>query len=132
VLYAASDAPDTDWTAKLVDVDVDGHAWNLCDGILRARYRESAQEASLLTPGKVYRYEIDLWATSNVFLPGHRLRVEISSSNFPRFDRNPNTGHAFGMDTQLQRAQQTVHHDAEHASHILLPLIPADPAAASP
>jgi putative CocE/NonD family hydrolase len=124
VLYAASDAPDTDWTAKLADVDPDGRAWHLCDGIIRARYRESTQKPTLLTPGKVYRYEIDLWATSNAFLPGHRMRVEISSSNFPRFDRNPNTGHAFGADAQLRQAQQVVYHNADRPSHILLPIIP--------
>ena len=78
----------------------------------------------LIEPGKVYRYEIDLWVTSNVFLPGHRIRVEISSSNFPRFDRNPNTGHAFGADAERRKATQTVYHDAANASHILLPVIP--------
>jgi hypothetical protein len=96
----------------------------LCDGIIRARYRESADDPTLIEPEKVYRYEIDLWVTSNVFLPGHKIRVEISSSNFPRFDRNPNTGHPFGADAELQKATQTVYHDAERASHILLPLIP--------
>jgi len=124
VVYAASDATDTDWTAKLVDVHPDGRPFNLCDGILRARYRESANKPTLIEPGKVYRYEIDLWVTSNVFLTGHKIRVEISSSNFPRFDRNPNTGHAFGADAELQKAKQTVYHDAERASHILLPVIP--------
>ena len=78
----------------------------------------------MIEPGKVYRYEIDLWVTSNVFLPGHKIRVEISSSNFPRFDRNPNTGHSFGADAELQKASQTVYHDAEHASYIFLPVIP--------
>ncbi len=124
VLYAASSARDTDWTAKLVDVHPDGRPFNLCDGIIRARYRDSADAPTLIDPEKVYRYEIDLWVTSNVFLPGHKIRVEISSSNFPRFDRNPNTGHPFGADAELEKANQTVHHDAEHASHILLPLIP--------
>ncbi len=124
ILFAASDALDTDWTAKLVDVDPDGKAWNLCDGILRARYRKSGQQAELLEPGQIARYEIDLWSTSNVFLPGHRLRVEISSSNFPRFDRNPNTGHAFGANAELKTAHQTIYHDASHPSHILLPIIP--------
>ncbi len=124
VLYAASSAPDTDWTAKLVDVYPDGRPINLCDGIIRARFRQSADRPSLLQPYKVYRYEIDLWVTSNVFLPGHRIRVEISSSNFPRFDRNPNTGHAFGADAELATAIQTVYHDAKHPSHILLPIIP--------
>lgn len=124
VLYAASTASDTDWTAKLVDVGPEGRAINLCDGIIRARYRESAGNPTLIEPGKTYRYEIDLWVTSNVFLAGHRMRVEISSSNFPRFDRNPNTGHAFGADAERCKATQTVCHDAEHASHLLLPVIP--------
>ena len=124
VLYAASSAADTDWTAKLVDVWPDGRAINLCDGIIRARYRESADEPTPIEPGKVYRYEIDLWVTSNAFLPGHKIRVEISSSNFPRFDRNPNTGHPFGADAELNKASQTVYHDAEHPSHVLLPVIP--------
>lgn len=124
VLYAASSATDTDWTAKLVDVWPDGRAINLCDGILRARYRQSADEPTPIEPGKVYRYEIDLWVTSNAFLPGHKIRVEISSSNFPRFDRNPNTGHPFGADAEIQTAAQTVYHDAEHPSHVILPVIP--------
>ncbi|MBM3890304.1 MAG: CocE/NonD family hydrolase, partial [Verrucomicrobia bacterium] len=114
----------TDWTGKLVDVWPDGRAINLCDGILRARCRESADKPTLIEPGKIYRYEIDLWVTSNVFLPGHRIRVEISSSNFPRFDRNSNTGHPFGADAERQKATQTVYHDATHLSHILLPVIP--------
>jgi putative CocE/NonD family hydrolase len=124
ILYAASSAPDTDWTAKLVDVYPDGRAFNLCDGIIRARYRDSATDPTLIEPGKTYRYEIGLWVTSNVFLPGHKIRVEISSSNFPRLDRNPNTGHPFGADAELKKATQTIYHDAQHASHILLPVIP--------
>jgi uncharacterized protein len=126
VLYAASDAPDTDWTAKLIDVYPDGAAYNLCDGIVRARYRDAEAAAELIEPGRVYRYKIDCWVTSNVFLPGHSIRLHISSSNFPRFDRNPNTGHAFGDDAELAIARQTVYHDAERASHVLLPIIPAD------
>jgi len=124
VLYAASSAPDTDWTGKLVDVHPDGRAFNLCDGILRARYRESDRKLTLIEPDKVYRYEIDLWVTSNVFLPGHRLRIEVSSSNFPHFDRNPNTGHELGADSEMRSAAQTIYHDAEHPSHVLLPIIP--------
>lgn len=124
VLYAASDATDTDWTAKLVDVWPDGRAINLCDGILRARCRESIDRPTPIEPGRIYRYEIDTWVTSNVFMPGHKIRVEISSSNFPRFDRNPNTGHAFGADAERRKAMQTVRHDAGHPSHILLPVIP--------
>ena len=92
VLYVSSSAHDTDFTAKLVDVFPDGLARNLTDGILRARYRESLENPKLMTPGEVYRMTIDAGVTSNVFRAGHRIRVEISSSNFPRFDRNPNTG----------------------------------------
>jgi putative CocE/NonD family hydrolase len=124
VLYAASTAKDTDWTAKLVDVHPDGRPFNLCDGILRARYRDSKNEPSLIQPGRVYRYEIDVWVTSNAFLPGHKIRVEISSSNFPRFDRNLNTGGPFGTGTKFIKATQTIYHDNEHPSHILLPVIP--------
>jgi uncharacterized protein len=123
VLYASTTAKDTDWTAKLVDVHPDGRAFNLCDGILRARYRDP-NNPRLLEPNEIYRYTIDLWATSNVFLPGHRIRVQISSSNFPRFDRNPNTGEPFGSDTVLMPAEQTVHHDQRYPSHIVLPVIP--------
>jgi putative CocE/NonD family hydrolase len=114
VLYAASTATATDWTGKLVDVWPDGRAINLCDGILRTPVR----------PGRISRYEIDLWVTSNAFLPGHKIRVEISSSNFPRFDRNPNTGRPFGADAERQKATQTIYHDAAHPSHLLLPVIP--------
>src|SRR6266571_2897612 len=91
-LWAATSAPDTDFTAKLVDVCEHGGARNLTDGILRARYRDSKSTPSLVEPGRAYGYTIDLWATSNVFKAGHRIRVEVSSSNFPRFDRNTNTG----------------------------------------
>ena len=124
ILYATSLACDTDWTAKLVDVHPDGRPFNLCDGIIRACYRESPRNPMLIQPGKIYCYEIDLWVTSNVFLPGHRIRVEISSSNFPRFDRNPNTGEPFGTGTKLIKATQTIYHEVEHPSHILLPVIP--------
>ena len=124
VLYASSSAPDTDFTAKLVDVFPGGYAMNVAQGIIRARYRDSWEEPALLEPGHVYKYEIDLWSTSNCFLAGHRIRVEITSSNFPQFDRNPNTGHDFGQDTEMSTADQTVYHDADHPSHIVLPVIP--------
>jgi len=124
VLWAASDARDTDFTGKLVDVDPDGKAYNICEGILRARYRHGGDKPELLDPGKTESYEIDLWVTSNVFKRGHRIRVEVSSSNFPRFDRNPNTGHPFGTDAELVSAHQTILHDREHPSHLVLPVIP--------
>jgi putative CocE/NonD family hydrolase len=125
VLYASTDGPDTDWTVKLVDVSPDGYAMNLCDGILRARFHEGFESESLLEPNRIYRYEIDVAATGNLFLEGHRIRLEISSSNFPRFDRNPNTGNELGRDTEMRRARQTVYHDSDHPSHVLLPVIPA-------
>ena len=125
VLFAATDGLDTDWTAKLVDVSPSGYAMNLCDGIIRARYREDRSQPTLLEPGKVYEYEIEVGVTGNVFRKGHCIRVEMSSSNFPRFDRNPNTGHRFGRDTELRQAHQTVCHNSVHPSHIVLPVIPA-------
>ena len=125
VLYASSSAKDTDFTAKLVDVHPCGFARNLNDGILRARYRNSMSEPELLTPGELTRFEIDLVATGNAFLPGHRIRVEISSSNFPRFDRNPNTGEQPGRSDEIMSALQTIHHSAQYPSHIILPVIPA-------
>jgi uncharacterized protein len=123
-LHAASSASDTDFTAKLVDVRPDEYAQNLADGIVRARYRESRESATPLTPGVVTRFTVDLWATSHVFLPGHRIRVEISSSNFPRFDRNLNTGEDPATGTRREVARQTVFHDARYPSHIVLPIIP--------
>ena len=126
LLHAATDGRDTDWTAKLVDVAPTGYAVNLCDGILRARYRDSLSDPSLVEPGKVYAYTIDTGVTGNVFRQGHRLRLEISSSNFPRFDRNPNTGNPIGMDAQLRPARQTVHHSRAYPSCIRLPVIPGE------
>ncbi len=125
-LYASSSTSDTDFTAKLVDVFPDGYAMNLCDGIIRARYRESFEEAKLMEFGTVYEFTIDCWVTGNVFKAGHRIRVDISSSNFPRFDRNPNTGHEFGMDSELSIAEQTVYHNRNYPSHIILPVIPSE------
>jgi putative CocE/NonD family hydrolase len=127
VLFAASDAVDTDFVAKLVDVYPDGHAFNVAEGIVRARYREGVERARLLEPGTVYRFEISLVGTSNAFLRGHRIRVDVTSSHFPHFDRNPNTGETFGAGTAVKIARQTVRHTAAHPSHILLPVVPAGP-----
>jgi hypothetical protein len=124
-LYASSSAPDTDFTAKLVDVEPCGFARNLTDGIIRARARESQSSPSLITPGKVYEFNIDMWSTSNLFKAGHRIRLEVSSSNFPRFDRNPNTGHDLFTDAETRPALQTVMHEHAFASHLTLPVIPA-------
>jgi putative CocE/NonD family hydrolase len=123
-LCASSSAVDTDFTAKLVDVWPDGKAYNLGEGIVRARYRESVSHARLIEPGKVYEYSLDLGATSIAFLKGHRIRVEISSSDFPKWDRNLNTGHPIGQDAEIKVAVQTVFHNQEHASRIVLPVIP--------
>ena len=122
-LWASSSATDTDFTAKLVDVFPDGTARMLNDGILRARYRNGKTTPAPLTPGQPVELTIDVGATSNLFAAGHRIRVEIASSNFPRFDRNPNTGTAFGESAQLLRAEQTVFHDRERPSRIVLPLV---------
>ena len=124
VLYASSDAVDTDFVAKLVDVHPDGASYNMAEGILRARYRESLAKPTPLVPGQAYRMEIDLVGTSVAFRKGHRIRVHVTSSHFPQFDRNPNTGAAFGTTKQVKVAQQTVYHDAERPSHVLLPVIP--------
>jgi hypothetical protein len=123
VLYAATSARDTDFTAKLVDVFPDGRAQNLTDGILRLRYRRSLEKPELARPGEICKMTIDAGVTGNVFQKGHRIRMEISSSNFPRFDRNPNTGEAAADATELRRAAQTVYHDARRRSYLLLPVI---------
>lgn len=125
MLYASSSAPDTDFTAKLVDVGPCGFARNLTDGILRARVRESQASPRLMRPGQIYEFTIDLWSTANLFKAGHRIRLEVSSSNFPRFDRNPNTGHDLFADAETRPAMQTVRHDREFASYLTLPVIPA-------
>jgi len=107
-----------------VDVEPTGYARFLTDGIVRARYRESTKQAAPIVSGEIYRYEIDLWATSNVFKAGHRIRVYVSSSNFPRFNRNPNTG-ARNLDAEgMVKATQTIYHDAAHPSALVLPVVP--------
>ncbi|OLE04858.1 MAG: X-Pro dipeptidyl-peptidase [Ktedonobacter sp. 13_1_20CM_4_53_11] len=125
VLYISSSARDTDFTGKLVNVYPDGRAEILTDGILRARYRESFTEAKLLEPGQIYELRLDLWATSNLFKAGHRIRLEVSSSNFPRFDRNTNTGGVIERQTEkdLVQAVNRIYHDAAHPSHLILPII---------
>ncbi len=130
VLHVASSVPDTDFTAKLVDVFPDGLARNLTDGILRMRYRYSLEIPKLMTPGEDYKVTIDAGVTSNVFLPGHRIRVEISSSNFPRFDRNPNTGGpvADANAKETRKATQTVYHEHQRYSYALLPVVGSAPA----
>jgi putative CocE/NonD family hydrolase len=124
-LWAATDALDTDWTAALVDVFPDGRAIILCEGIRRARYRDELAPPSLVPPNVPSLFTIDCWATSNVFLAGHRIRLEISSSNFPRFDRNLNTGGRVGFETEWRVAHQRIFHDPDYPSRVILPVIPA-------
>jgi putative CocE/NonD family hydrolase len=123
-LFASTSAKDSDFTAKLVDLWPNGFAQNLTEGILRLRYRNSMERPELAKPGEVYHLMLDLWATSNVFLAGHRLRLEISSSNFPRFDRNLNTGEDQAISTKMLPATNTIYHDKEHPSALVLPIIP--------
>lgn len=127
ILYASSSAPDTDFTAKLTDVYPDGRSILICDGIIRARKRESDRYEVFLEPGKIYKFEIDLWSTAYVFNKGHRIRLAISSSNYPRFDVNPNTGEKFKIINfnvdRVISAEQTIFHNKKYPSHLLLPLI---------
>ncbi len=127
ILYASSSAVDTDFTAKLVDVFPSGEARILTDGILRTRYRDSLEKPKPMKPWDVYRLTIDAGVTSNVFRAGHRIRVEISSSNFPRFDRNPNTGTPVADEKEMRKATQEIYHDQERHSYVLLPVTPPAP-----
>lgn len=123
VIWAISDAPDTDWTVKLVDVHPDGQAINVSSGIVRARYRAGFDSPLLLDPGTPVEYEIEMTPISIVFGKGHRIRLDVSSSDFPNFDRNHNTGAPFYSDRELRPAHQQVLHDNEHRSRLLLPLV---------
>jgi putative CocE/NonD family hydrolase len=124
VLHAASSATDTDFVAKLVDVYPDGRAMNITEGVIRARFRDDVWGApKLMEPGQPYAFTIDLQVTSNVFLAGHRIRLDITSSNFPIWDRNLNTGHNPATDTEIRKAEQTLFHDAARPSHMILPLV---------
>ncbi len=129
-LWISSDAPDTDFTIKLIDVYPpgedypDGFALNLTDGILRCRYRDSWESPTLMSPGQVYRIKVEAFPTANLFKRGHRIRVDISSSNFPHFDVNPNTGVPEGTGLSRRIARNTIFMDAGRPSHVILPLIP--------
>ena len=123
-LFAATDGPDTDWMVKLIDVHPDGRSMPVSEGILRARFHKGLDKVSLLEPGMTYRYDIELTGTANVFQKGHRIRVDITSSNFPQFDRNPNTGEALGTGMRLRVAQQTVYQGGATTSTIILPVVP--------
>ena len=127
-LWAASSAVDTDFTAKLIDVYPpsadypEGLAINITDSIIRTRYRNGWEAPEFMTPGRPYEFVFQLFPTSNVFKRGHRIRLDISSSNWPRFDVNPNTGGPLGLEQRYELAHQTIYHDAECPSHILLPI----------
>jgi hypothetical protein len=123
-VYVSSSAVDTDFTGKLVDVWPDGFAQNLTEGILRLRCRNSQEKPELANPGETYHMTLDLWATSNVFLAGHKLRLEVSSSNFPRFDRNLNTGEEQARATRMVKATNMIYHDKAHPSALILPIVP--------
>jgi len=122
-LHASTDARDTDFVVKLVDVYPDGFAMNIAEGILRGRFHRGLNKAELLKPGEVYKFEIDMRGTANVFLPGHRIRVDVTSSNFPQYDRNLNTGEAPGASERMVVARQKVMHGGEWKSHIVLPVV---------
>jgi len=123
-LSAASSARDTDFMAKLIDVWPNGFAQRLNDGMVRARFREGMDKPSLIEPGRVYSYDLDLWNTCQLYQKGHRIRVEVSSSAFPKYDRNLNTGEALGQTTRMAVAQQKIYHDREHPSYVILPIVP--------
>jgi putative CocE/NonD family hydrolase len=136
VLFASSSAVDTDFTAKLIDVYPPSESFpagfdmNISDALVRASYRDDRHTRDLIEPGQVYRLVIKPFATANVFKKSHRIRVDISSSNFPRFDVNPNTGEPFGTNRRMISADNTIHHSAKYPSHILLPVMPGRPPAA--
>ena len=123
-LYVSSSAVDTDFTGKVVDVWPNGFAQNLTEGILRLRYRNSPERPELGNPGEIYHITVDLWATSNVFQPGHKLRFEVSSSNFPRFDRNLNTGEDQARGTHMIKATNVIYHDKSRPSALVIPIVP--------
>jgi putative CocE/NonD family hydrolase len=122
-IHASTDGPDTDWMIKLVDVFPNGFAMPVSEGMLRARFREGLDKMKLLKPGQIYEYDIEMTGTANTFLPGHRIRVDITSSNFPQFDRNPNTGDPLGTSAKTRAAKQIVYHGAQTPSHIILPIV---------
>jgi putative CocE/NonD family hydrolase len=126
-LSAASSATDTDFTGKVLDVWPEGFAQRLYDGLVRTRYREGGNHASLITPGQAYTYDIDLWNTCQQLGKGHRLRLEVSSSAFPKYDRNQNTGEELGKTANIKSAEQTIYHDAKHPSFVRIPIVPEQP-----
>lgn len=125
-LFASSDCPDTDWMATLSDVYPDGRSIFLSSGVIRARFRESLEYEKLMEPGEVYEFQFELMSVGHVFKAGHHVRLSVTSSDFPVYDRNPNTGHPIGEDAELQIAQNIVHHSKKHPSHLMLPVVPPE------
>jgi putative CocE/NonD family hydrolase len=125
VCWVAAETVDTDVVARLCDVHPDGRSFNLMDGILRLSYRNGTPQAERLNPGAVVRVEVDLWSTAHVFLPGHRLRLQVCASDFPRYDRNPGTGETSAIATRVLPQRNRLFHDPERPSHLLLPVVPA-------
>ncbi|MGI8608460.1 MAG: CocE/NonD family hydrolase [Candidatus Dormibacteria bacterium] len=125
-LFASSSAVDTDFTAKLVDVHPGGFCQRLCDSVIRARFREGVDRQVLMDPGTVYEFDIDMWNTSQVFMAGHRIRLEVSSSAFPKYDRNLNTGEDIGRGVRMEIAENRAWHEVERPSRLILPIVPKD------
>ena len=123
-LWASSDATDTDFMVRVLNVHPSGFSQRLCDGVVRARFRDGMENPTPIEPGKVYEYEIDVWTTCQTFMPGHAIRIEIMSASFPQWDRNPNTGGQLGHTTDGRPARQTIYHDASRPSRVVLPVIP--------
>ena len=124
ILYVSSTAKDTDFTAKLIDVYPDGRAYNVQDGILRVRYRDGFTKKVWMEEGNTYRIELDMSITSRYFQPGHKIRLQVSSSNFPNFERNLNTGGNNFDESEWVIAENTIHHSKIYPSHLILPVIP--------
>ena len=122
-IYASSDSLDTDFMVKLLDVRPTGFAQRLTDGMVRARFREGTESQVLMEPGEVYPFEIDCWNTSHVFKKGHKIRIEVASSAFPKYDRNLNTGETLGQTTEMKIATQKIYHSEEYPSAVILPII---------
>lgn len=122
-LYVSSDAVDTDFVVRVCDVHPDGTSINIVDGIRRMRYRASSVAPSLMTPGEIYEVDVDLWSTAMVFQKGHRIRVHVTSSSFPHWDRNLNTGANNGTTAEMKVARNTVYHTEAYPSHVMLPIV---------
>ena len=122
-LFASSSAIDTDFTAAIVDVYPDGYSLLIQEGILRASHRNKNESPSHINPDEIYKFNVDLWSTSYIIPAGHKLRLEISSSNFPRFARNLNNGEPFGMSDKLMIAEQAIYYGEQYPSRLLLPVM---------